>query len=42
MNATLHRIDGGLHELLIEAPALRQQAWDAIDAFLTDQGLNLS
>lgn len=42
MNATLHKIDGGLHELLIEAPALRQQAWNAIDTFLTDQGITPS
>lgn len=36
-NAELHEIEGGLHELLIERPDLRQMTWDAIDAFLRSQ-----
>lgn len=39
MNGNLHEIAGGRHELLIERADLRQQAWDAIDAFLQDQGI---
>lgn len=42
MGADLQKIDGGLHELLIEAPKPRQSAWTAIDTFLRNQGLEVS
>ncbi|MFK7944176.1 MAG: alpha/beta fold hydrolase [Paracoccaceae bacterium] len=38
-NVELVEIEGGLHELLIEAEPMRAQAWKAIDRFLAEQGL---
>ena len=39
LGASLVEIDGSQHELLIERPELRAQVWQAIDTFLTEQGL---
>lgn len=39
MGGHVQEIEDGQHELLIERADLRQQAWDAIDAFLAEQGI---